>query len=371
MAGVNEGIFEEDKQVVRKKTPSTEQVKLSSRPSRSGSRKDKSGQKGSDPTDTNEAWICNICKKKFSDPAAKMLECLRCEDHFCIKCLKKSEQEYKYLQKEDNLWTCQACQGKARIEIKKGFNFERECERIMETFELRVQRLEKEIEEKCTIEQVETLLKTKMSEKWDTDEVKQIIGQEIRNKVTPIQEAAEKKETENVIEELNDRQDRENNIIIKGIPELISENNQARKQHDMQKLEELLTTCNIENPGESIVQTRRIGKFDREKDPNKRLIQVTLDSQETKRDIFRNAKKLRNQAQYQEIYITNDLTILERNKEYELRQEARAKNLDASDDYFFRVGGRPGKRRVMRIKQPRTIEPQTEEDKAQEVTTGN
>jgi len=44
----------------------------------------------------NDAWTCKECDKVFSEPDARLLECQRCRDHFCIKCLKKQKVNMKY-----------------------------------------------------------------------------------------------------------------------------------------------------------------------------------------------------------------------------------------------------------------------------------
>ena len=51
----------------------------------------------------NDAWTCKECDKVFSEPDARLLECQRCRDHFCIKCLKKTKGEYEVLTKSDSM----------------------------------------------------------------------------------------------------------------------------------------------------------------------------------------------------------------------------------------------------------------------------
>ncbi|VDI08450.1 Hypothetical predicted protein [Mytilus galloprovincialis] len=56
-----------------------------------------------------EPWECKICSTVYKDPNAKLLECQRCKDHFCIKCLNKSKPEYDLLSKTDSMWFCVPC----------------------------------------------------------------------------------------------------------------------------------------------------------------------------------------------------------------------------------------------------------------------
>ena len=48
-----------------------------------------------------EPWYRKLCSKIFAESDAKLLECQRCKEHFCIKCLKKSNTGYGILSKSD------------------------------------------------------------------------------------------------------------------------------------------------------------------------------------------------------------------------------------------------------------------------------
>ena len=56
--------------------------------------------------DGDEVWTCKICKHKFDDPDAKMLQCDRCDMHYCITCLGKTNEEYVFLANSDCLCCC-------------------------------------------------------------------------------------------------------------------------------------------------------------------------------------------------------------------------------------------------------------------------
>jgi hypothetical protein len=42
----------------------------------------------------DDPWDCKLCTKIFAESDAKLLECQRCKEHSCIKCVKKSNTEY-------------------------------------------------------------------------------------------------------------------------------------------------------------------------------------------------------------------------------------------------------------------------------------
>ena len=50
-----------------------------------------------------DPWDCKLCNTIFAESDAKLLECQRCKEHFCIKCLKKSNTEYDILSRSDTL----------------------------------------------------------------------------------------------------------------------------------------------------------------------------------------------------------------------------------------------------------------------------
>ena len=55
---------------------------------------------------------------KYSQSDAKLLECQRCKEHFCIKCLKKSNTEHDILSKSDTVWFCVKCRKIVEEHIK-------------------------------------------------------------------------------------------------------------------------------------------------------------------------------------------------------------------------------------------------------------
>lgn len=48
----------------------------------------------------DDPWDCKICKTIFAESDAKLLECQRCKEHFCIKCLKNQIQSMIYYQSQ-------------------------------------------------------------------------------------------------------------------------------------------------------------------------------------------------------------------------------------------------------------------------------
>ncbi|CAC5409338.1 unnamed protein product [Mytilus coruscus] len=83
-----------------------------------------------------------------------------------------------------------------------------------------------------------------------------------------------------VLEEINERKTRENNLIIFGINENESEVTQERKDHDVENIIQLFTDAKITLDIENIRKTQRLGKYDKEK--NNRPLLVHLKSIDSK-----------------------------------------------------------------------------------------
>jgi hypothetical protein len=92
--------------------------------------------------DGEEPWQCELCDKLFSDPSSKVLECQRCQKHFCIKCLKKPEAEYNALSKSDSMWFCIKCREVVEKHIMTDLKIEERCRQIMSQYEDRISSLE-------------------------------------------------------------------------------------------------------------------------------------------------------------------------------------------------------------------------------------
>ncbi|CAG2255077.1 unnamed protein product [Mytilus edulis] len=217
------------------------------------------------------------------------------------------------------------------------------CKQIMESYEERITSLEKTVENKCdedkvkqivceeikscNEEMVKIMVKEEVSkieapiteEGCDEDKVKAIITEEISKIQKPdnkgdsdstnneIDKAAKnitRKETvTNVLEEINERKSRENNLIIFGIPEIDEESKEVRENTDKERLNELFKDCKIQLDKENLKTIKRLGKFNREK--LNRPILVKLPSAEPKITLFRNIHYIKTNPKYAKVGVSN------------------------------------------------------------------
>lgn len=277
---------------------------------------------------------CAICNTVISEQS-KRLECGRCKDRLCIKCLKIKDSEYKILRRADFMWFCTECRPSVEKSISVDRTIEEKCREIFKEFQERILELENCVERKCNEERV-----------------REIVMEEIGQKHASVTKKEERVQTlDTVMTEISERKNRERNIVVYGIPDQNNPSGKERKKEDLSKIKNIFSACTVELQEEDVLQISRLGKY---KSPegneiSKRPILVVLGSEHIKRDLFRNISKLRNNDQFTGVNISNDMTLNERRTEKKLRDEAKEKEERSSGEFVFRVRGPPWARRVVKI----------------------
>ena len=110
-------------------------------------------------------------------------------------------------------------------------------------------------------------------------------GQNLQSEILARERQPKKETVSTVIDELNDRKTRENNLLIFGLKENVSEILQEREGHDIDNILQLFKDAKIKLEQENIQNTQRLGKFDKEKSCRSLLVQ--LQSVETKITLFK------------------------------------------------------------------------------------
>jgi len=89
-----------------------------------------------DAKETKDSWICGLCRKEFKDDSSKILECERCELHFCAKCMKMGEDIYDLLStRKDIHWFCGNCEQKVMHNIHIDKEMEQRCNEYFKNLE--------------------------------------------------------------------------------------------------------------------------------------------------------------------------------------------------------------------------------------------
>jgi len=126
-----------------------------------------------------------------------------------------------------------------------------------------------------------------------------------------------------VMNEIQERKNRENNLIIYGIEEKDTTSREERVEHDLVQTVEILKICDTHIQTKEVKKTIRLGKYDKEKKDKKRPILVTLEDSEKKSKIFKGAKNLKEIEKWENISLANDLTKSERESEKALHEKAK------------------------------------------------
>ena len=197
-------------------------------------------------------------------------------------------------------------------------------------------------------------LKKNMEDKCSKEETISIVREEIdkrmssRDNIPAAAEGTDKPEggtdVNVVLAEMNERKQREPNIIIYGQEECNSADRETRAKHDQKIAIEVSEACSTTITEEDIVKTMRLGKFDKEKEESTRPLLIQFKDKETKSKIFKNIKKTaNNKKKIEETSISNDLTVAERENEKVLKGKAKdLTEAEQSGDFVYRVRGPPG-----------------------------
>jgi len=130
---------------------------------------------------------------------------------------------------------------------------------------------------------------------------------------------------ENFAHEIYMRQQKQDNLIISGLPEASSGSLDERKTHDLKELNSLAAELGMTNL--SIKDTQRVGPTNK----RPRLLRIKLTDWKVKVELLRRAKVLRNSVRYRSCYISPDLTPLQRQNQKELQEQAKKMREEGHD----------------------------------------
>ena len=189
------------------------------------------------------------CDKVFSEPDARLLECQRCRDHFCIKCLKKTKGEYEVLTKSDSMWFCTPCKANVEENITTGLKIENMCDKIIQMFESRLNVIEQKIDTKCDESKVRDIVKDELAKSQDQITFyADVAASESGKRVDKVEM------TTAVVDEINERKKRENNIVIFGL----QDEKKERGEHDLRQIKEMFIDSEVQVEGDAIKKLQEI-----------------------------------------------------------------------------------------------------------------
>ena len=139
--------------------------------------------------------------------------------------------------------------------------------------------------------------------------------------------------------ELKEREERSENVVLYGIEESSENDKEKAKEEDEVKVHQMAMAMGVEVKG-VIVRKFRAGKKDETKGKGRPMI-VKIEDEETRAKIIANARRLSKDANWKNVYVSQDMTFKQREEarkeEARLKAEAEAKNESETDT------GKPGK----------------------------
>ena len=327
--------------------------------------------------------MANVCRKCTSEVKSNHsgVACDLCSKWYHAKCVGITAEPYKFLkshcvdastdndaQSNENggvMWFCQDCMGPASQMIKKISAVQnrqdeieaelRQTTKRMNTIDLELKENKRELELKVNknkndIKEMQNELldinaKLQMVQEdvtMNTENVKwsDIVSQAVETKFETVSadiNMVEKtiEETRIKAQEIRDKEDRRNNIILYKVPESQPGSFEEVIRHDS---EYFLDMCDkvfgLDIAREDVKRVYRIGR----RGPSARPLLIQLSSGMLKNNIMETTFKLRKAEEFKHVIITHDMTKAEREQCKNLVAEAKdCEAQEASGEYIYRV----------------------------------
>ncbi len=295
-----------------------------------------------------EPEMCGRCRKEVKDEDAG-LECETCNLWFHIGCENVTKMQYNCIEDSNKVkkgkakskvhWYCNTCEQVTVPWMKTMASLNTRQDNL----EARMVKVEEDLNNKAGKDEVEEL----------EGRVKKL---EDSGESTAVNEGAStskssSEQTEEVIKELKDQEERKLNILFFNLPESKSGETSDTAKHDKDEVKHLAKQCKVTINKDEITMVKRLGKKQADK-PRPLLIQVSSD--EKKRMLFKNLRLLQDAPEkYKRVSVKNDLTEKQRSREKELRDEAKKKEAESSGEVAFKVRGPPWARKIVKVDAPK------------------
>ena len=277
---------------------------------------DKRGNRGK-----KDGCTCMKCKKIFTSDDDKLLQCERCDEWHCTACLNMEDAYYAFMNERGDVhWFCPPCDAKALSSVKVDVSIEECCKYYMDNYETRLKSVETRLDntvQKPELDNTNLQLESLQRQIKGLQEDVSKLGQKL------LMGANEQQEIEK----------RKTHIILKGIPE-------SNTVPDRDQILELFRA--LKRSEEDIKKI--MGRLGKPRDDNSsRPIKIECKDYEIRNEILKLTKEIKEiehlSFDKNKIHINPDLTQLQREREFKLRQERRAKiQEDPSVQWVIRKG---------------------------------
>ncbi len=287
-----------------------------------------------------------MCKKAFIEEDAQILECERCSQHFCAKCIHLSKDEYKMLTKRtDVFWFCPPCAVKAKATWGREMAVEECSKLLMETVTTKLTEWEDKFESR--LKQLESQ-KVAEQEMDDTKTWSGLFKTGDNTANCDVAKSIAREAVQEQVKEQKNREDRDQNIIIFRVEESNSAEAETRQKEDAKFFESLCT----EQLEVGNIEAKKVVRLGKKEEGKTRPMKITLNNNAEKRKIMSRLFRLRDaEDKYKNISIQHDMSQEERETTKKLLAMAKEKNeAETSQNFVYKVRGPPWDQRLVKLK---------------------
>ena len=270
---------------------------------------------------------CGKCKNKFKWNS-KYIKCDVCEKSFHQQCTDMHKEAFDYVIKNNHrmTWSCE-CTPEAAEVIRSYYRLMKKVDKLENNLHEEL----KEVKEMIEANRLE-ISKLKANSQADNNS---------ENVLPQIQH-----QPHTIIRELEERERRQNNLIIFGIPENTSEDFHERQASDENAVKKICEDIDVKIEETDIVKSFRLGK---KLSGKNRPLLTNFSIPEKKREVLKNKKRLFEVSP--SIKIAPDCTPQQREHDKKVYEEIKPKNNEEQEaDFLYIAVGKPGERKMRRVK---------------------
>lgn len=261
---------------------------------------------GDSGTSSNDE-TCPVCKETVRDDD-DAVECSWCKGWEHAHCADLDEDDYQFVDRAPSkcMWFCSDCHRQVNTTLK---------------FVNEVRKQHVDLNERIKVVE-EDVKKIKGQATLNEDRLDAVIDNKIEDKLNDLQE----------------REKRAKNLIWHNLPEPEGSDANERKQADISLCSKILSDV-LKIKEAKVEGAIRLGKYDSER-ARPRLLKVVVSSEKVKAVTLTKASELRKTENptYKKLFITPDLTPLQREKDRKLRLEKQQREEAGETDLIIRRG---------------------------------
>ena len=275
-------------------------------------------------TDQDDSFTCDNCKGS----SEYVLQCECCCAWFCDVCCDIPGELFNGISGVKGLhWFCSSCDGSIMGIISKSNGSGSISEVIDSAIHKSLDKAMGQFIEVLTdkTKQLQSAIQTSIPT------VEAMDASDAPSGSTPV---SANRSVAAAVDEYVDRERRKQNLIIHNLPEPSDCPDNQRMDKDLQQVSDLFKS-EFGVPDNSASRPTRLGA---PKSNKPRLLRVEIKDLAAKRQILRNATKLRASSKWSNVYVSPDLTPKEREQNKLLREELRSRKAAGEKDLYIKFG---------------------------------